>query len=127
MEDELSFKIVGAAIEVHRHLGGPGLLESIYESALCQELLLKGMRVKRQLPVTVKYKDVVIRDPLYLDILVEDKVIVEVKAVEKDNPIFKTQLLTYLRLTDLKLGLIINFGKYQVRDGVHRIINGQLN
>ena len=98
-EDDISHQIIGAAIEVHRTLGGPGLLESIYESALCHELVLRGLRIQRQKPVQVVYKGVAIREPLFIDILVEDKVLVEVKATEKNHPIYETQVLTYLRLT----------------------------
>ena len=124
MENEISYKIIGAAIEVHRYLGGPGLLESIYESALCHELSLNGLKIEKQKPISVKYKSVVIREPYLLDILVENKVIIEVKAVEKENEIHKAQLLTYLRLSNLKLGLLINFGCSSVKDGVCRIVNG---
>src|SRR5260221_959345 len=116
MENELSYKIIGAAIEVQRTLGGPGLLESIYEEAICHELALCGLKYKRQLPVKVVYKGVMISDPLYDDILVEDKVIVEVKATEKYHPVYGTQVLTYLRLTGKKLGLVINFGNTCVGD-----------
>ena len=126
MEDELSHQIIGASIEVHRTLGGPGLLESIYEAALCHELTLRGLRIERQKPVQVVYKGVVIRDPLFIDILVEDKVLVEIKATEKHHPIYETQVLTYLRLTGLKLGLLVNFGSPFVKDGISRIINGVL-
>jgi len=124
MENELSYKIIGAAIEVHKTLGGPGLLESIYEAAFCHELTLKGLNVQQQVPVHVVYKGVKIKDPLFVDILVEDKVIIEVKAVEKIHPIYETQVLTYLRLTKKKLGLLVNFGSSQVKDGVSRIVNG---
>jgi len=124
MENELSHKIIGAAIEVHRTLGGPGLLESIYEAALCHELILQGLRVQRQLPIQVVYKGVIIREPLYIDILVGGKVIVEVKATEKNHPIYETQVLTYLRLTGIKLGLLINFGNSQVKNGIGRVVNG---
>lgn len=124
MENEISHKIIGAAIEVHRVLGGPGLLESVYESSLCHELLLRGLQIQRQLSVPVKYKNSVVRDPLCLDILVEKKVIIEVKATEKEHTIHQAQLLTYLRLTGVKLGLIINFGQDCVKDGVHRVVNG---
>lgn len=124
MENELSHKIIGAAIEVHRILGGPGLLESIYEAALCQELILRGMQIQRQLPVQVTYKGIIIKDPLYIDILVNNKVIIEVKATEKNHPIYETQVLTYLRLTGIKLGLLINFGNRHVKDGIGRIVNG---
>jgi len=124
LNDSLSYKIIGAAIEVHRTLGGPGLLESIYESALCHELSLQQLHIQTQVPVDVNYKGVKIRDPLFLDILVEDKIIVEVKATEKDNPIHQVQLLTYLRLTGLRLGLVINFGSRHLKEGINRVING---
>jgi GxxExxY protein len=125
-EDDISHQIIGAAIEVHRTLGGPGLLESIYESALCHELVLRGLRIQRQKPVQVMYKGVAIREPLFIDILVEDKVLVEVKATEKNHLIYETQVLTYLRLTGIKLGLLVNFGAPYVKDGISRIINGIL-
>ena len=111
MENEIFHKIIGAAIEVHKVLGGPGLLEAIYESCLHQELLLRGFKVERQLAVPVNYKGRLVRDPLYIDILVQDKVIIEIKAIEKIHPIHHVQLLTYLRLTGRKLGLLINFGE----------------
>lgn len=123
MENEISHKIIGASIEVHRVLGGPGLLEGVYESCLCQELQLRGLKVERQLPVPVNYKGVSVRDPLYLDILVHDLVIIEVKAVEKLHPIHEVQLLTYLRLTERKLGLLINFGQQYVKHGITRVVN----
>lgn len=113
MDNALTFKIIGAAIEVHRILGGPGLLESIYEASLCHELTLQGLNVQQQLKVDVAYKGVIVKDPIYLDILVDKKVIVEVKATEKDHPIHEVQLLTYLRLTGIKLVLCIkSFGGY---------------
>jgi GxxExxY protein len=123
MENEISYKIIGAAITVHQTLGGPGLLESIYESALCHELTINGLKVERQKPVPVIYKGVVIREPLILDILVENKVIIEVKAVEKEIEIYKPQLLTYLRLSGIKLGLLINFGRNSMKEGIHRVVN----
>jgi GxxExxY protein len=109
---------------VHRTLGGPGLLESIYEAALCHELKLQGLHIQQQFPVKVSYKGVVVRDPLIVDILVNNKVIIEVKATEKSHAIYETQILTYLRLTDIKLGLLINFGNSHVKDGITRIVNG---
>jgi GxxExxY protein len=124
MENEISHKIIGAAIEVHRTLGGAGLLESIYESSLCYELESRGMQIQRQLIVPVKYKNIIVRDPLFFDIPVEDKVIIEVKATEKEHDIHQAQLLTYLRLTGKKLGLLINFGQKSVKDGVQRVVNG---
>jgi GxxExxY protein len=122
MENEISYKVIGAAIEVHRTLGGPGLLGSIYECSLCHELSLMGLKIQRQLLVPVKYKNTVVRDPLCIDILVENKVVVEVKATE--NPIYEVQLLTYLRLTKTKLGLLINFGQDSVKNGITRVVNG---
>lgn len=124
MENEISHIIIGAAIEVYRTLGGPGLLESIYEAALCHELSLYGLQIERQLPVQVIYKTIKIRDPLFLDIVVENKVIIEVKATEKNLPIYETQVLTYLRLTGIKLGMLVNFGHCHVKDGIARVING---
>jgi GxxExxY protein len=124
MENKISHKIIGAAIEVHRVLGGPGLLEGIYESCLCHELALMGLRVQRQLAVPVNYKGSIVRDPLYIDILVEGLVIIEVKALEKLHPIHNVQLLTYLRLTGCKLGLLVNFGQEYVKDGTRRVVNG---
>ncbi|MDR3625040.1 MAG: GxxExxY protein, partial [Chlamydiales bacterium] len=103
----MSYKIIGAAIEVHKVLGGPGLLESVYESVLCHELSLQGLQIQTQVPVNVIYKGCKIREPLYLDILVENKIIIEIKATEKEHPIHSVQLLTYLRLTRHELGLLI--------------------
>ena len=124
VDNALTYKIIGAAIDVHRALGGPGLLESIYESALCHELALQGLKIQSQVPVEVRYKDARIRAPLMLDILVENRIIIEVKATEKENRIHEVQLLTYLRLTGLQLGLVINFGSPQVKNGIKRVING---
>ena len=126
-ENEIAKKIVDAAIEVHRELGGPGLLESVYEEALIYELREKGLPVERQKQVPICYKGQVLSTPLRLDILVGNRVIVEVKAVSNGNSVFESQLLTYLRLTDLKLGLLINFGHTLVKNGVRRIINGTLD
>lgn len=122
-EEELSFEIIGAAIEVHRTLGGPGLLESVYEEALVYELEKKGLCVKRQVEVPIRYKDQRLATPLRIDLLVEDLIIVENKATANYNPIFESQTLTYLRLMDLKLGLVINFGEKLVRNGIHRVVN----
>lgn len=102
------------------------MLESIYEAALCYELTIRGLRIQRQKPVQVIYKGVAIKEPLFIDIIVEDKVLVELKAVEKYHPIYETQVLTYLRLTGIKLGLLVNFGAPYVKDGISRIINGVL-
>ncbi len=122
--NELTYKIIGAAMEVHRTLGGPGLLESVYEAALCHELSLQGLKFESQVPVEVHYKGVKIREPLIIDIIVENKIIIEVKATEKESPIHEVQLLTYLRLTELHLGLLINFGSKHIKEGLKRVING---
>jgi GxxExxY protein len=123
-ENEISKYIVDAALEVHRILGGPGLLESVYEEALVFELTQRGLSVQRQLSVPIIYKGISLASPLRIDVLVGDKVIVECKAMNAYNPIFETQLLTYLRLTGLKLGLMINFGEKLVSQGIHRVVNG---
>jgi GxxExxY protein len=122
-ENPLSQKIIGAAIEVHRTLGGPGLLESVYEEALAWELQNQGLRIQRQAAIPITYKGHWLADPLRLDLLVEELVIVEVKAVATYNTIFETQALTYLRLMNLRLALVINFGEKYVKDGVHRVVN----
>ena len=123
-ENELSGIIIGAAIEVHRELGGPGLLEDVYEEALCHELQLRGLDVERQVGVAIEYKGKLLRKRLVIDLLVNDEIIVEVKSVEVHHDIFQAQLLTYLRLTKRRLGLVINFGEKYVKDGVHRVVNG---
>jgi GxxExxY protein len=122
-ENEISYKIIGAAIEVHKDLGGPGLLEDMYEEALCHELQTRGLRVRRQVGFKVKYKGRELKKRLVIDIVVEDLVIVETKSVENYHSIFECQLLTYLRQTNKRLGLVINFGEIQVKDGIHRVAN----
>jgi GxxExxY protein len=123
-ENQISKIVLDAAIEVHRTLGGPGLLESVYEEALAWELRQRGLSVIRQRRVPITYKGQTLGNPLCLDLLVGGKVIIECKATSNYNPIFETQTLTYLRLTGLKLGLVINFGEKLVRDGYHRVVNG---
>ena len=123
-EQELSKIIVDAAIEVHRTLGGPGLLESVYEESLVYELKLRGCGITRQQNIPITYKDVSLGTPLRLDIVVDEKVIVDCKAVSEFNSVFEAQMLTYLRLTGLKLGLVINFGEKLLKTGIHRVING---
>lgn len=122
-ENQISRIIFDAAIEVHRTLGGPGLLESVYEEALAWELERRGLAVERQRSIPIIYKGRTLGTPLRVDLLVSDKVIVECKATSNDNPIFETQVLTYLRLTGLKLGLVINFGEKLVKDGYRRVVN----
>ncbi len=121
-ENEISGKIIGAAIEAHRVLG-PGLLESIYEDALCHELHLRGLQFKRQQSVPIPYKGIKLGSDLRLDLLVEDKVIVDLKAKEELSRIDNPKLLSYLRLSDKHLGLIINFHVEVLRDGIFRVVN----
>ena len=122
-ENELSRIIVECAIEVHRTLGGPGLLESVYEEALVWELVQRGLDVGRQVALPIPYKGTVLASPLRIDIVVNRLVIVDCKAVSQYNSIFESQMLTYLRLTRLRLGLVINFGERLVKDGIHRVVN----
>jgi GxxExxY protein len=123
-ENELSRIIIGAAIEVHKELGGPELLEDMYEEALCVELQSQGLRVERQVNVAVIYKGHVLGKLYRLDLLVEGFVVVECKAVEADHSIHCAQCLTHLRLTKKRLGLVINFGHSVLKNGIHRVVNG---
>ena len=121
-ENEISSKIIGAAIEVHKQLG-PGLLESTYETCLAYELKQMGLDVKQQQALPVVYKEVKLDAGYRIDLLVENKVIVEIKSVDALADIHTAQLLTYLKLKDLKLGLLINFNSVRVIDGLKRIVN----
>src|SRR5882672_6646822 len=118
-ENEISKIIVDSAIEVHKNLGGPGLIESVYEEALAWELVSRGLNIERQKEVLISYKGNVLASPLRLDLLVERLVIVEVKAVVLYNRICETQALTYLRFMNLKLAIVINFGEARVGNGTH--------
>ncbi len=123
-ENQISAVIVDAALEVHRTLGGPGLLESVYRDALIWEVRQRNVLVESEKKVPVLYKGHVVGNPLQLDLLVGGLVIVECKATIQYNTIFESQLLTYLRLTGLKLGLVINFGERKIKYGIHRVVNG---
>ncbi len=123
-ENELSRIIVTCAIEVHRTIGGPGLLESVYEEAMCWELADQGLQVERQQAVPITYKGHVLATPLRFDIRVNGLVLVECKATTEYHKIFNVQMLTYLRLLNLKLGLVVNFGEELVKNGIHRVVNG---
>ena len=120
--DSLTYKIIGCAMEVYKQLG-PGLLESVYEQALIQELKLNDIPVESQVEIKVNYKGINITDNLRLDLLVDDSVIVELKSVEELKPIHHKQLLTYLRLMNKKVGLLINFNTDNLMDGIKRIVN----
>ncbi|ACL23965.1 GxxExxY protein [Chloroflexus aggregans] len=122
-ENILSHHIIAAVIEAHRNLGGPGLLERIYEEALVWELSQAGIPVEQQKYLPIKYKNQTLATPLRIDLLVGGLVIVECKAVNFYNEVFTAQALTYLRLSGLKLALVINFGERMVKDGIHRIVN----
>jgi len=122
-ENELSNKIIGAAIEVHKHLG-PGLLESAYEECLCHELHLMGLSFERQKSLPVEYKGIKLDCGYRLDIVVEGKVVIEIKAIERLMPIHEAQVLTYLKLSGLKLGMLINFNQALIRDGIKRVVLG---
>jgi GxxExxY protein len=119
----LSHEVIGGAIEVHRFLG-PGLIESVYEVALCKELFLRGIPFERQISLPVNYKGEALDCYVKLDLLIDKTVIVEVKAVDKLARVHRAQLLTYLRLQNLWLGLLINFNVEILRDGVRRVLNG---
>ena len=119
--DALSKRVIGAAIEVHRKMG-PGLIESIYEKCLMRELQLQAMPAKNQLIVPVEYKGYTFEEPLRLDILVDGCLLLELKSVEKVHPIHKAQLLSYMKLLNVPIGLIFNFHELQLRDGIYRMI-----
>ncbi len=120
-DSELTETIIGCAIEVHRALG-PGLLESVYEECLCYELQLKNLYFERQKILPIAYKDVKLESGYRLDLIVEGKVIVELKCVEKLMPVHEAQIMTYLRLTKIKTGLLINFFTPVLMDGIKRIV-----
>jgi len=119
--DPVSAAVIGAAIEVHRLLG-PGLLEPIYHRAMIHELTLRGIPFRSEQPVPVNYKGVDLGDDLQLDLVMSDELIVELKAVDKLHPIHEAQLITYLKLTGLKKGLLINFNVRLLIEGVKRIV-----
>lgn len=122
-ENDIAATIVDAAYKVHRTLG-PGLLESAYEAILMHELQMRGLSVAAQVPVPIVYETVKLDIGFRADLIVEKLVIVELKSVEKIAPVHKKQLLTYLRLAEKRLGLLINFGEELIKDGVSRVVNG---
>ena len=121
LHEDLSHKIIGAAIEVHRELG-PGLLESAYDACLCHELDLRGIRFRRQVERPISYKGLVIDCGYRMDILVEDTIVLELKAVSAFLPIYDAQLMTYLKLTKCRLGFLMNFNVTIMKDGIKRVI-----
>ena len=124
-ENEIGTVVVDRAVQLHMELG-PGLLESVYEVTLAYELSEAGLEVKRQVPVPITYRGIQFDEGFVADIIVENKVILELKSVEKIAKVHKKQLLTYLRLTGMKLGYLLNFGEAVMKTGISRIINGTL-
>jgi GxxExxY protein len=122
-ENEIAKEVVDAAYKVHTTLG-PGLLESAYHAALFHELRRRDLGVVREAPVAIIYDGIRIDEGFRADLIVEDKVIIELKSVEVIAPVHKKQLLTYLRLADKRLGLLINFGERFIKDGIYRVVNG---
>ena len=118
-DDPYSWRVIGCAIEVHRTLG-PGLMESVYEACLCHELALAGLRFERQRRVPVVYKDARLDLDFRADVVVEDALLLEIKAARDILPLHEAQLLTYLRLTGIKLGLLLNFNVPVLKDGMRR-------
>ncbi len=124
-ENEIGTMVVRTAVELHKDLG-PGLLESVYEILLAHRLRQKGLRVERQVSIPIEFDGYRFEEGFRADLIVEDKVIIELKSVEQVNSAHKKQVLTYLKLTGLKLGYLLNFGSARMKDGIFRIINGQL-
>ena len=122
-ENEIGKIVVDAAIAVHRKLG-PGLLETVYEVVLAHELQRRGLQVERQVPVRIKYEGVTFDEGFRADMIVEDKVILELKSVEHTTAAHRKQIQTYLRLTERKLGFLLNFGEALMKDGISRAVNG---
>ncbi len=121
-ENEIAKVVVDAAFKVHSKLG-PGLLESVYKVALAYELRKRGLKTEREVPVPFRYEDIVFEEGFRADLVIEDKVVIELKSVEETALVHKKQLLTYLRLMDKRLGLLINFGEAMFKDGVSRVAN----
>ncbi len=122
-ENEIAKQIMDAAFLIHRTLG-PGLLETVYEVILAKKLTEMGLAVHRQVPVPIRFEGITFDEGFRADLIVSEKVIVELKSVERLQPVHSKQLLTYLRLTDMRLGLLINFGESFLKNGFKRVVNG---
>lgn len=122
MENYLSKIIVDTCFHIHVGLG-PGLLESVYEEVLYYELCQQGFNVKRQYPIPIIWENIEMKQGFRADLIVEDSVLIEIKSVSKIEPVHKKQVLTYIKLTDLKLGLLINFNEALIKDGITRVVN----
>ncbi len=121
-ENEIGTELINAAIEVHRELG-PGLLETVYEVVLAKELEQRGFSVKRQVAVPIRYKNLTFEEGFRADLIIEEKVLVELKSVERTLPVHKRQIQTYLRLTGLRLGYLLNFNAEVLKQGITRCVN----
>jgi GxxExxY protein len=122
-QNEIGRVVVDSALSIHRSLG-PGLLESVYEAVLAHELKKRGLQLSRQVPIAIEYDGVKFNEGFRADIVIQDSVILELKSVESVCDVHKKQLLTYLRLTGLKLGFLLNFGSNLMKSGITRIVNG---
>jgi len=122
-ENEIGKIAVDSAVQIHRELG-PGLLETVYEIVLARELERRGLKIKRQVSVPIVYRDIRFDEGFRADILVEDKVILELKSLDQIAKVHSKQVLTYLRLTGLRLGFLLNFGSPLMKDGISRVVNG---
>lgn len=122
-ENKIGKAVVDAAVQIHRELG-PGLLESVYAVVLAKELEHRGLRVEREVSVPIRYRDMQFNEGFRADLIVEQRVILELKSLEQVGKVHAKQLLTYLKLTNLRLGFLLNFGAILMKDGIQRIVNG---
>ncbi len=122
-ENQIAEIIIDCSIKAHKELG-PGLFESVYEKVLAYELMQRGLEVECQVPIQIKYLDMVFEEGFRADLIVNDKVIIELKSIKHLEPVHSKQLLTYLKLSNIKLGLLMNFNEELLKDGIKRIING---
>ena len=120
--NELTETVIASAIEVHRHLG-PGLLESAYEQCLCHELSLRDLHFERQVALPVTYKGIKLDCGYRADIIVDEKLVLEIKAIDSITPLYQAQILTYLKMMDMRVGLILNFNVPVLKDGIKRMVN----
>jgi GxxExxY protein len=120
--NDLSYTVRGAMFEVYKTLG-PGLLESVYESALLHELQLRNLKVRRQVVLPLLYKNIQLESSLKIDLIIEEQIIIEIKSIEELNGVHYKQILTYLRLSGLKLGLLVNFNSADLNQSIHRVVN----
>jgi GxxExxY protein len=122
-ENEIARVVVDCAYQIHTKLG-PGLLESVYEVVLASMLHKRGLKAERQVPIPIRFEELIFDEGFRADLIIEDKVIVELKSVETTAPVHRKQVLTYIRLADKRLGLLINFGEVLIKDGITRLVNG---